>query len=136
MSIQGDIVDAILADIATAVSGVTAEREAASIDERLDSDFPLAQVMQIDSDVDALPYLQEARSWTISCAVWLAVPADGTSARELMETTLEAIQAQVFADPTLGAVVDRAVMISSVPDSHPDDSRIGGLLVVRAEKVF
>ncbi len=130
MSDASDIVDAILADVTTAVGGVTTSTEPVLVDGRPDSAFPLAMILQTEYDPDPLPWLQENRTWTVSGVVW---QAGGT--RDTMETKLEAIRDQIAADPTLGAKCDHAVFANAEPESHPDSNRISGVFVVRAEKV-
>lgn len=131
MSVESSIVDAVIADVEAAITGVTSLREASDIDSLPDSSFPLAMVLQTDYDAEWLDWMQENRSWTISLGLW---QAGGT--RDDMQTKLEAVRDQFFNDPTLSNAVDRALCVTSVPDSHPDDSRIGGVIVVQAEKVY
>jgi hypothetical protein len=52
-----------------------------------------------------------------------------------MHLKLEAFRDAIFADPTLSALVDRASMANSVPDSNPDSRVVIGVWAVRAEKV-
>ena len=131
MSAESAIVDAVIADLTAAISGLTTSREPVQPDTMSDDKFPLAVVLQTEYDVEPLDWMQENRIWTISVALW---QAGGT--RDTMETKLEAIRAKFFADPTLDNSVDRALCVTSVPDSHPDDSRVAGLIVVRAERVY
>jgi hypothetical protein len=130
MSDVSDIVDAVLVEVASAVSGVTTSKEVVQPDTRPAEDFPFAMVVQTEYDTEPLPWLQENRIWTISGALW---QADGT--RDTMETKLEAIRDEIFGNPTLSGACDQASCVVLVPESHPDDRLIAGLFVVRAEQV-
>lgn len=130
MSVAGDIVTALLADIATAIAGVTTSKEAVSVVELRGEDFPHAMVLQIDYQPEPLDWGQERRTWTISGTV---VQEGGT--REEMQTKLEDIGTQIAADPTLGGAVDRATFASSLSHSHTDSPHLFGVFAVQAEKV-
>ena len=130
MSDASDIVDAVLAHITAAVSGVTTLEEVVQPDERPAEDFPLAMILRTEYEPEPLDWLQENRTWTVAVALW---QAGGTRAE--METKLEAIRDRIVADPTLGGASERSIFADAVPESHPDDSRIGAAFVVRAEKV-
>ena len=131
MSAESDIVDAVIVDLEAAILGITTMREPVAVDAVPDDQFPLAVVLQTEYDMEPLDWMQENRIWTISVAI---MQAGGT--RDTMKTKLEAVRNQLFNDPTLDNAADRALCITSVPDSHPDDTRIAGLIVVRAEKVY
>lgn len=130
MSVAGDIVTAVLADISTAISGVTTSKEAVSVVELRGQDFPHAMLLQTDYEVETLDWSQERRTWTISGTV---VQEGGT--REDMQTKLEDIGVQIAADPTLGGAVDHATFASSLSHSHTDAAHIFGVFAVQAEKV-
>lgn len=130
MSVAGDIVTAVLADISTAIAGVTTSKEAVSITELRGEDFPHAMVLQTDYEAEILEWSQERRTWTISGTI---VQEGGT--REDMQTKLENIGAQVAADSTLGGTVDRSTFASSLSHSHTDSPHLFGVFVVQAEKV-
>lgn len=138
MSDISDIVDAIIADLGTAVSGINTSKNAVQPDALPDEDFPLAEVLQTDYDIEPLDWGQENRIWTVSIALFEVASkqaGDGLGTRDTMETKLEAVRDQIAADNTLGGTCDRALCGSIVPESHPDASRIGGAFVVIAEKV-
>lgn len=128
MSVAGDIVTALLADVAAAISGVTTSTEAIAIEQA--SGFPFAMILQTDYDAEWIEWGQERRTWTISGTI---VQEGGT--REDMQTKLEDIQTQIVADPTLGGSVERAIFGGSIPQQHPDAKYIYGLFAVQAEKV-
>lgn len=130
MSVIGDIIDAIITDIGTAIGGVTTEKENVSIAQLKSEDLPRVRVVGSLFESDPLDFLQETHRWTVEL---MLVQSGGT--RETLETKIEAIRDQIFADPTLGAKVDRAYMQSSVPHSQPDAKRLIGRIVVIAEKV-
>jgi hypothetical protein len=130
MSDASDIVDAILADVTTAVTGVTTSTAVVQPDDRPDEDFPLAIILQTEYDVEPLDWGQENRIWTVDVALF---QIGGT--RETMQTKLEAVRDQIGADTTLASSCDRAVCVTAIPESHPDAARIAGIFVVRAEKV-
>ena len=130
MSVAGDIITALLADITTAIAGVTTTAEAVSITDLRDEDFPHAMVLQTDYEAEELDWGQQFRTWTISGSI---IQKDGT--RETMQTKLEAIGVQIAADATLAGSVDRATFSSSVSHSHTDSSFIYGVWIVAAELV-
>lgn len=138
MSDISDIVDAILAEVEDAITGVTTSSSVVQPDERPHEDFPLAMVLQTEYDVDPLDYMQENRIWTVSGVVWEEASqqsGDGLGTRETMQTKLEAIRDEIRNNPTLSGVCDRAMCVTALPESHSDDSRVAGLFVVRVEKV-
>ncbi len=128
MSAAGDIITALLADITTAIAGVTTTAEAVSITDLRDEDFPHAMVLQTDHESENLDWGQQLRTWTISGTV---IQKGGT--RETMQTKLENIGIEIAADTTLGGSVDRATFSSSVSHSHTDSPFIYGVWVVSAE---
>lgn len=130
MSDAGDIITAILADIAAAITGVTTAEDPTAVDTLPKESLPFAMILETDYDVELLDWGQEQRTWTIAGTV---VQNGGT--REAMQTKLEAIRAQVLADPTLGGTVDRSSFAGAVPESHPDATRLYGVFAVQAEQV-
>lgn len=130
MSVAGDIVTALLADITTAVAGVTTSAEAVSVDELNSEDFPHAMLLQTAYEPVQIEWGQQRRVWTLSGTV---VQKGGT--REDMQAKLEAIGDQIAADDTLGGAVDRSLFASSVSHSHSDSVHVFGVFVVQAEKV-
>lgn len=128
MSQAGSIVDALQALIED--EGFTVLTTATAPEQIPVDQFPAARILATDYDLNPLDYLQEQRVWVVSAALWIAA---GT--REDMQTHLEAIRDAVYAEPTLGGIVDRAFVASSLPESHSQASQIAGLLVLRAEKV-
>ena len=130
MSDIGDIIDAIISDIGTAISGVSTEKENLPVSSLTTSDLPHVRVIDSEFGAEALDFRQELHSWTVTLQL---VQAAGT--RESLELKIEAIRDQIFSDPTLGGVVDRAVMQSAVPRSQPDAERLQGSITVVAEKV-
>jgi hypothetical protein len=130
MSDAGDILSAISTDVAAAVSGVTVSLLAEDPKKIGTATMPWCRLLMVDYSVEPLDYAQEERTWTIA---GLVVEDAGT--RETMQTKLEAIRDQVFADATLGSVVKRATCATLVPYSSPDDARIMGEFFVSAVKV-
>jgi hypothetical protein len=131
MSDAGDILTAITADITAAISGVTTSVEPVAIDATVPrEDLPFAATWGSGDEAEPLDWGQENRVWDFSSFV---IQQGGT--RETMQTKLEAIRAQVVADPTLDGTVDKAVFSGALLESPPDSSRIAGVFAIRAEKV-
>jgi hypothetical protein len=130
MSDIGDILTALTADIEAGVSGVTVSLLPTTYDEIVSKDLPYCVLALVDYSVDPLEWGQEERTWTIAGSIC----QDGGT-REQMQTKLEAIRDQIFADQTLGATVDRATFAPGVPFSHSDSQHVFGEFGVRAEKV-
>ena len=131
MSVIGDIVDAIIVDVGVAVTGIDTEKENIPISSLKAEDLPHVRVIGSLFQSEPLDdFLQEQHRWEVE----LMLVQDGGT-RETLETKIEAIRDQIFADPTLGAKVERAYMQSSVPHSQPDAAKVIGILVVIAEKV-
>ena len=95
MSAESEIVDAVVADLEAAITGITIKTEPVAADAVPDDQFPLGVVLQTEYDMEPLDWMQENRIWTISVAV---MQVGGTRAK--METKLEAVRNQIFADPT------------------------------------
>jgi hypothetical protein len=130
VSNAGDILAALTTDIEAAVSGITVSLESITFDEMTVGQLPYCTIVQGDYTVETIPYSQEERVWTIA-----GVVCQNGGTRETMATKLEAIRDQIFADQTLGGVVDVATFAPGVPFSHSDSQHIFGEFGVRCEKV-
>lgn len=130
MSVIGDVIDAIIVDVKAAVSGIDTETENLAISALTTQHLPHVRVVASEFEAEALEFRQELHRWTVELTL---VQSHGT--RESLELKVEAIRNQIFADPTLGGAVDRAVMQSAVPHSQPDAERMQGSIIVTAEKV-
>jgi hypothetical protein len=130
VSNAGDILTALTADIEAAVSGVTVGLVPITFDDLASRDLPYCVLLMVDNTAEALDWGQEQRTWTIAGQL-----AQSGGTREQMQTKLEAIRDQIFADRTLGSSVDKSTFASLVPYSHIDDPLIYGEFSVSAEKV-
>lgn len=99
VSAYGGILDALLADVATAVSGVTTARTVTPL--HLVQQCPFAYAYMAEQRATVLPYGQESASFE---AVVVLVTDQET--QEAMYTRIDAIKAQVYADRKLGSLVD------------------------------
>jgi len=130
VSDAGDIVSAILADVAAAVTLGASSVEAVSVENLPDDDFPFVMIVQADYETDRIDWLQEIRAWTVTGELY---QRGGT--REDIQTKLEGIRAQIALDPTLSGSCDDCTVSVAVPDSHPDSETLAGRFSVQAVRV-
>jgi hypothetical protein len=129
VSDAGDILTALTADVQAAVSGVTVGTDPINFDQLAAVDLPYCVLVVAEYTAEHLDWGQEQRTWAV-----VGVLAQGGGTREQMQTKLEAIRDQVFADPTLGSAVDRATCAPLDTESNADDTRVFGVFSVEAEK--
>lgn len=132
MSGAGDIIAALTIIIEAAVPGVTIETEATGITATPPEEFPFCVLLQTDYSVDELDWRQEGRAWTVTGALYLNGETD---TRDSVATFLDAINAGIDADPTLGGIVDLSTINTGEPDSHPDSPLIAGDFEVTSVRV-
>lgn len=128
MSVAGDMITAITTDIEAAIAGVTVVATTVVVDDLPEEDFPFAALYQTDYSGDVLEWGQEKRTYTIR-----GLLAEFKGTRETMALKLEAVLAQIIADPTLDGSVEHATFGSSLVHSHSDEERIFGTFFVEGE---
>ena len=130
LSAAGDIMDALAADAAAAVSSLTAAncerglRLAADLEAE---DMPHLFLHNPDESVDLLDHLQERVTTTVSLTL---VTRDETQEATLAH--LDLIRAQIRADVTLGGAVTYAYVSSLGVRESPEERDKAGDLVVLA----
>jgi hypothetical protein len=135
MSLEKQIIDAVLSNVNSVFPKLTVTTEAELVDGRPATDFPVAVIFETEYDIEPLPYRQENRIWIITGSIWI-VERDGVEPRDDMRDKLEAVRDVLFADYTLDGLVDSCSIVSAFAESHPDSRTVAGLIAVRAEKVF
>jgi len=134
-------IDAIRTAIATMVDTVfTAAGDTVTTSADPDSfgniepeEYPHARIIFVEEEPERLAFRQERRRVLGEIAIGLT----GESAtRELVNLRLEAIRDAIFADQTLGGLVDYTNAESGIATSSPDDSKKYGVLDITTEEVF
>jgi hypothetical protein len=124
MSIRSNIVDAIAAHIATAVSGAVIYKEPRVADSVADALYALIFV-DGDASIDELSFRQWRRTYTaIGTIVRAVTNTTHQAARNQLQDDLDALEALIAANPTLGNLVQQAVFSGFAPQEHPDERRL------------
>lgn len=137
MSRLNDIRSAVVTIVGTVFTAagetVTTSADPDTFEGLPDEQFPHARILFIEEEPERLAFKQQRRRVVGDIAIAMV---GETITRETVDTRLQAIRDAIFADETLGGLVDDITAESGITISNPDESKVYGTLEITTEEVF
>ena len=117
----------------TASETVTLSADPDSMESLQLTDFPFARIIFVEEEPERLAFKQERRRVTGQIAI--AMFGESVT-RETVDSRIEGIRDAIFADETLGGLVDDISAEAGAAISNPDDGKVYGTLDISTEELF
>jgi hypothetical protein len=132
-----DIRTSVVAIVDTAFTAagetVTTSADPDSFESLNQDEYPHARIIFVEEDPERLAFKQQRRRVIGEVAIGMS---DEATTRETVDSIIEDIRDGIFADETLGGLVDDITAEAGVTFSNPDERKVFGTLEISTEEVF